>query len=388
MLKAQLNNLNSMNMKSNLGFKLAALLLLTSLAMSCEHDNAVPPTPYESADGSIGGIMYDKFWAEESGFNQTDPNIDLYNDNANFFRCKQCHAWDGLGTMGSYNSRGPNDTRPNVANFNLYEMAQTKTPQELYTALTKTDGRRPLSYDPSQYNPSGTGEEGDQMPNLNEILSDAQIWDLVKFLKDGMFDVSELYDGTYQGVYPLGQASYANIGKDGNATAGDEFYADNCAGCHGADGNSLSLDGKGVGGFTRAKPYEVQQKVQYGQLGSSMAGEFDMTIDQMRDLYKALSDESNYPETLPPPTDVSFANDVQPIYNGKCIGCHSTAGDYGGIINLETGISYGQIVPTRISSPASSSLIYTKPQPGHFASYSSAESAIVLAWIEEGALDN
>ena len=376
-------------MKSQVGTKLIQWSLLSIILIGCSHDNEEPPTPYEAADAGIGGIMYDKYWSTEAGFDQTDPNIDLFDANADFFRCKQCHAWDGLGSGGSYISRGPRDTRPKVAALNLYDLVQDKSPEELFAAMKSSDGRRSLSYDLSQYNPQGSSEEGDKMPDYSEILTDRQLWDLVKFMKDGMFDVAELYDGTYQGVYPLGQASYSNIGKNGDAAAGDVFYAENCAVCHGDDGTNILLDEKGVGGFTRDKPYEVHHKVQYGQLGSSMAGEFDMTIDQMRNLYKALADEEKYPETLPPPTGVSFANDVQPIYNSKCIGCHSSAGQYGGIINLEEGASYGEIVPGRINlATPSESLIYTKPRASHPATYSDPEAATVLAWIEEGAQNN
>lgn len=69
------------------------------------------------------------------------------------------------------------------------------------------------------------------MPNYSQVLTDTQIWDLVKFLKEGAIDVTQLYDYTTSGSYPTGTITYSNIGKDGNATNGKTFFATECAGC-------------------------------------------------------------------------------------------------------------------------------------------------------------
>ena len=191
-------------------FLFAAILTVAFIA-GCNKDDE--PTAYDLADASMGGIMYDRFWATEAGFNQSDANIAKFNAASNFFRCKQCHAWDGLGTAGSYNSRGPRTTRPNVNGINLYQMAQSKSSTELYDAMKLATGRRSISYDLSQYNPTTNKAEGDKMPNYAELLTDAQIWDIVKFMKEGMFDVTQLYDGTYTGTYPTGTAAYSNVGR-------------------------------------------------------------------------------------------------------------------------------------------------------------------------------
>lgn len=272
------------------------LLLVTLLVVSCEKDNSTnPPTAYDNASISKGGIMYDKFWATEAGFDQTNANLATLNAYGDFFRCKQCHGWDLLGRNGSYIGRGPKTNRPNVSAVNLYQFAQSKTPQEIFDALKKSTGRRDISYDLAQYNPTSNNTEGDKMPNLSQLLTDSQIWDIVKFLKEGAFDVSKLYDATYSGSYPTGKASFANVGKDGNATSGNTYFSANCAGCHGTDGKVLALEGMTLGKFTRSKPNEVQHKVKYGQLGSVMTGHFDISLSQMKDLYKAIADTTKYP---------------------------------------------------------------------------------------------
>lgn len=273
--------------------------ILAAFAIGCSKDDEPEPEPtsYDLASVSKGGIMYDKFWSQEAGFDQNNANIATFNAKPDFFRCKQCHAWDLLGTYGSYINRAPTANRPNIAAINLYDYIQTKTPQELFDGMKKTTNRRDISYDLSTYDPATNATIGDQMPNYTQYLTDAQIWDLVKFMKAGAFDVKQLYDATYTGVYPTGSASYSNVGKDGNAANGNTYYTANCVICHGADGTTIELEGKTLGNFLRSKPNEVQHKVKYGQLGSDpyMAGEYDITLTQMKDLYKACADVTAFP---------------------------------------------------------------------------------------------
>lgn len=278
-------------------------VVLSFLVISCSDDKSTTPTnpkAYDDAVVSKGGIMYDKFWSTESGFNQNDSNLAKYDGKSDFFRCKQCHGWDLLGTSGSYIGRGPKTSRPNVSALNLYQFAKTKTPQELFDGMKKSANRRDVSYDLSTYNPTTNSTVGDQMPNFSQILTDGQIWDVVKFLKEGAFDVSQLYDATYTGAYPTGTVAFANLGKDGNAATGMTYYSANCS-CHGPSGTDRLLENMTLGAFTRSKSNEVQHKVKYGTLGSDpiMTGKFDITLSQMKDLYKALADTSAFPTALP-----------------------------------------------------------------------------------------
>ena len=278
---------------------LAVLFLSAVTFTSCNNDDDLEPDPnqvaYDDADLANGGIMYDKFWASESNFDQNDPNLATISDNADFFRCKQCHGWDGLGSAGAYINRAPKTTRPNVSGLNLYQSAQNKTAVELFEAMKATNGRRDISTDLSTYDPETNSAEGDKMPNYSQLLTDAQIWDLVKFMKEGMFDVTKLYDINITGTYPTGSRTFSDVGKDGDAANGNAFYTANCVSCHGADGTAEDLGGRSAGQFAREKSYEVHHKVKYGQLGSSMSGEFDMTLTEMKDLYKALADTTNFP---------------------------------------------------------------------------------------------
>jgi len=275
------------------------------LIVGCSEDNisvapVVPPSSnppeYVSANGIRGGRLYDKFWSSATGWNQADTNLTIYNGKADFFRCKQCHGWDLLGNRGAYISRGASASRPNRTSHDLLLVAQGKSPQELFEALKSSTGRRSITADLSTYNPSTNPTIGDQMPDYSIIFTDTDIWDLVKFLKNDAIDVRTLYSFVTAGSYPTGSIAYSNIGKDGNAANGDAIYLAKCIYCHGADGRQILVDGGGytVGSFIRAKPNEGQHKIKFGQLGSLM-GSFVTNNEDMKDLYKALSDTIKYP---------------------------------------------------------------------------------------------
>ena len=291
---------------------LFTILIIAMLGLiSCKDDDTSTPvsnttkvTSYDTADAIKGGILYDKFWSTEAGYDISDAakisHLSKYGD---FYRCKQCHAWDLMGTAGSYINRGPKAStvstagRPNVAATLLPSLS--KTPQELFDAIKKSTGRRKLT-DSSAVTAYSTASPtvGDQMPDYSTLLTDAQIWNLVKYLKEGAVDVTQIYDATYTGTYPSGKASYSSIGKNGDAAAGNTFYTTNCSGCHGSDGTSIAnLDGTTgmtAGKFVRTKPNEAQHKIKFGQLGTSMKST-NLTINELKNLYKALADTLTFP---------------------------------------------------------------------------------------------
>ncbi|MDP2339242.1 MAG: c-type cytochrome [Bacteroidota bacterium] len=289
-------------MKSMYFFMVIAIAAILS---SCgKNEPAAPSVPvaYTNAVAAKGGILYDKFWATEAGYDQTSTKLATLNAKADFFRCKQCHGWDLKGTTGSYINRAPKTSRPNISSLDVFAYVKTKTEQELFDGMKKTAGRRNLTADLSTYNPAtpSTITEGDKMPNYTELLTDAQIWDVVKYLKEGAMDVTQLYDATYTGVYPTGTATFSNIGKDGNAASGNTYFKAKCIMCHGSDGKLIpNLDGTTgmtVGKFIRTKPNELQHKIKFGQLGTPMVGDFAITQSQMKDLYKAGTDLTNFPD--------------------------------------------------------------------------------------------
>ncbi len=292
-----MHNSNLNRSALNLSFALAAGTVI--LAYGCAGVGGAMqglPAGYVSANGITGGKSFDKFWDSATGWNQADPNLAVFNAKSDFFRCKQCHGWDRLGSNGAYISRGPTANRPRVSSVDLRSLAATRTPQELFDGIKNSVGRRAINADLSTYDPNTNFAVGDQMPDVGSIFTDSQIWNLVKYLKAEAVDVSQLYDFLLNGTYPTGSIAYSNIGLTGNAASGTTTFTVKCAGCHGANGTAIIVDGSyHVGSFIRAKPNEAQHKIKFGQLGSMMGAQ-GTTLTQMRDLYRALSDPVNFPD--------------------------------------------------------------------------------------------
>ena len=85
---------------------------------------------------------------------------------------------------------------------------------------------------------------------------------------------------------------------------------------------------------------------------------------------------------------VYYSTDMQPFFDNSCASCHNG----GGIpLDLSPGASYDAIINGGyISTPATSSKLYTKLLPGEsMAQYATnSERDMVLEWIEQGALNN
>lgn len=277
---------------------LLLIVLSAVILISCNSNSTEPEQQddFDRADGIKGGILYDKFWESEASYSKASDAslIAILGASSDFFRCKQCHGWDLLGSSGSYIGRGPRKSRPNVSSIDLASIAKTKSPKELFDAMKKSSGRRDITYNLSEYDPATNPTVGDQMPNYNQLLTDAEIWDIVKFLKNEALDVTQLYDATYTGIYPNGKATFSNVGKDGNSVKGKAYYDTNCSGCHGRSGKFLYMESMSLGQFLRSKPNETQHKVKFGQLGSAM-GAFKTTLIEMKDLYKAVADTTMFP---------------------------------------------------------------------------------------------
>ncbi|MEQ9415163.1 MAG: hypothetical protein RIF39_15115 [Cyclobacteriaceae bacterium] len=100
-------------------------------------------------------------------------------------------------------------------------------------------------------------------------------------------------------------------------------------------------------------------------------------------------------ETIEPkeqevPTDISFNDNVIPIFNGVCnnSGCHSSGGIPPNLTpgNAFIGLTFFGYID--IDAPEESE-IYKKITTGSMEEYATDQDrAIILKWIEQGALDN
>ncbi|PJA09644.1 MAG: hypothetical protein COX70_01270, partial [Flavobacteriales bacterium CG_4_10_14_0_2_um_filter_32_8] len=243
---------------------------------------------YDAANGITGGKYYDNFASSSLGLPaSSDPNI---TGNLDFFRCKQCHGWDLIGNKGAYVNRAPSATRPSVAPNNVRSFALNHNIREIFDAIKNTGGRNKMS--------NGNNKSlNDDHPDFGLILTDANIWDIVKFLKVEAYNTYNLYDIIVTGTYPTGSRVFTNVGKDGVAATGNAYFASNCAGCHGATGTAIQLDGGGnyIGDFLRDKPFETQHKIKFGQLGAAMGGFPTATEMDAKNLFKAGQDTLAFP---------------------------------------------------------------------------------------------
>lgn len=84
-------------------------------------------------------------------------------------------------------------------------------------------------------------------------------------------------------------------------------------------------------------------------------------------------------------TTVSFKTQIAPIFADKCVSCHNTQAPV-----LTADVAYAKIVPAYVNTASpSSSKIYEHASSGnHYAKVSSAQAALILAWIKDGAKNN
>ena len=243
--------------------------------------SAADSAAFAAADGLIGGRLYDNFMSQ---LNITDTAL---TNHSNFFRCKQCHGWDLRGSMGAYIDRAPNASRPEVAANDLFVYAQAHNIREIFDAVKHSGGRF------KSMNTSYTAS----MPDYGLILTDGEIWQITKFLKDVALNTFDLYDINTTGSYPTGTKTFSNIGKDGDAANGNTVYASNCAaGCHGADGTLIAIEGDAyIGDYMRKKPYETQHKMKCGQPTTAMGPFPNITKSDVKDMLKEGQDPVAFP---------------------------------------------------------------------------------------------
>ena len=99
--------------------------------------------------------------------------------------------------------------------------------------------------------------------------------------------------------------------------------------------------------------------------------------------------EYEFVEVTEPTEPMSFAADILPIFSQNgCVTCHKTGGQ---APDLTADKAYNSIYPSLVNleSP-DQSIIYAVPGPSstHPAKYSPTQASFVLAWIQEGALNN
>ncbi len=338
------------------------LLGLFTLALqSCTHEIYVDPlaaskAAYENADAVNGAKLFSNFENVEAGWPvdaagwpdvkaAADPTINIKDiatppkttpvtagqANLNFYSCAGCHAVDGMGRDGTGISKKTAATQPQMAASHLRD-TRGWDPVKLFDAIKGVGGRQ---IDPLK---TANGLDltlgGQTHPDFSKILTDDKIWDLVKWLKEGVDNTNgDLYAMTTYGAFAVPQtvvapyALYDNsvMGSDGDGAAGVAFYTAKCVVCHGFDGlgttnangpvliagqtNGTTSAGSGpagpapttkmygVGAYMRYKTADGVFLIQTGKFGTiPWMAATPINQQEMKDLLKAFSDKARFPD--------------------------------------------------------------------------------------------
>jgi len=249
-------------------WKGCGLGLLVTAACSAELSH---PGQYASASAMRGAHLYDD-WQTTTG-TATTGNNPLYaqttgqSTGATTWRCKECHGVDYRGKDGFY-ATGTHATGVK----GLLGTAANLDADEIYAALSGPC-----------LGPANTAAGG--------YLSDADRWDLVKFIREGIVDVTTFLDATGAPVAP----DLAN---------GQVLYEDQCKRCHGADGAKVNIGTAAsvsyVGTEVLKNGFNFQHRVRFGPVGvpgslrEEMPGavNFGWSLQDVRDVM-------GYSRTLP-----------------------------------------------------------------------------------------
>jgi len=90
--------------------------------------------------------------------------------------------------------------------------------------------------------------------------------------------------------------TFSNVGKKGDAARGKTIFVEKCAGCHGATGRFVTIEGMSLGQFVRNKPHEAWFKMKFGQPSANMVPGLVTATKDLQDLYAALASVTNYPD--------------------------------------------------------------------------------------------
>ncbi len=201
---------------------------------------AAVPAGFVLADPVRGGLLYDKWWmvnraAAPSGDHPLYPVAGLKTGSTTF-RCKECHGWDYRGVDGAYGS-GSHFTGIGGV------FGTQRTPQRVFDLLT-----------------SGVvAGGGHDMATYG--MTERDLWDVVKFVFDGVVDTDLYIDGAGQFI--------------GSQIEGQlEYDQPHCVTCHGAFGDHLDFDPGAaevfLGTVANANPWEFLHKTRFGHPGSAM----------------------------------------------------------------------------------------------------------------------
>jgi len=256
----------------------AAAVLGLVLSAGCGKTYATDTTPYQRADLTRGGRLFDN-WMKEKGVTPTamNPGYPLTKGTSKSitasWRCNECHGWDYRGVDGAY------ATGSHFTGVQGLLVAQGDPPEEIFAFVQ-----------------GGSEAKGMTAFGVNQSFTDEDIWDIVKFIKEGMVDLSGRID--------------LATGKPitGDAAAGKELYEkglpgtdshQTCTYCHGSDGRRINFHTAPQApeylGSVVESPFQFTHHVRFGYSGGVLMPAYHdrgWTVDNVMDVLA-------YVQTLP-----------------------------------------------------------------------------------------
>lgn len=228
----------------------------------------------------LGGLMWDRWWRVTGDAEPTDT-FPLYastegtRSGADTWRCAECHGFDYRGAAGRYGQGTHFTGVPGVL-----DRVGTRTRQELFDIIATGT-------------PPGSGGSAVTPEHaFGGVLSDLEIFSLVRFLIDGLVDTTLVVDP------PTG---ISNGDAERGATLFESDVTGPCALCHGGFGKAIPVaeeDGEpgSVGTASRRDPERALHRIRWGIPGSPMPDAVGAALP--------LADHNDllaFGQTLPPP---------------------------------------------------------------------------------------
>lgn len=216
-----------------------------------EHTEGEEHPETMEGDPVRGGLLYDKWWAVESGDehehddhegSSSSPEGDhplwatqSTNERSgeDTWRCKECHGWDYKGKDGAYSSGS------HFTGFVGIFDSKDKPANEVLDALK-----------------GGTNPDHD----FSTVMEEHDLVDLTVFITGALVDMDGLVND--------------DKSSKGDAVAGEVLYGEVCTLCHGPEGNAINFHGidepEFLGHLAPDNPWEFIHKVRFGQPGWPM----------------------------------------------------------------------------------------------------------------------
>lgn len=233
--------------------------------------------PLTAASQARGAKLYDS-WFKEKGVTLTDPNpgyaltAGKQTSITATWRCSECHGWDYAG------SAGVNGSGSHFTGVTGLQDVPSDPPDETFQIVHD-------------------GVPGEGMTAFSPQLSDSDIWDLVKFLTEGVVDLTPYLDGATGAPLAGDPARGKDLFENGLPGADP---AHTCAHCHGLDGKKLNFheppEAPEYLGTVADNPWMVQHRIRFGVAGEPEMPSFELDMGWTME---NVMDVISYVRTLP-----------------------------------------------------------------------------------------